>query len=102
MNVLSFVTACEVGGDMDQLRLTVCTLAGGYVSLHKAKVEPMMATLHQDPFLRDMSKKRPSVKEIETLMGVGKPSAMMLCIQKLDGTKLGESSPILREPMPLA
>lgn len=73
---------------MDQLRMSFCTIEGGYVGFRKAQLEPLLATLLQDPLLSDVSKKRPSLKELETLIGVEKGSAMMLCIRKMDGTTL--------------
>ncbi|CAM6109541.1 unnamed protein product [Calypogeia fissa] len=80
----------RVGGqDMDQIRMPISTGDGGYVvGFRKAQLEPLLATLLQDPLLSDVSKKRPSVKELETLIGVEKGSAMMLCIRKMDGTTL--------------
>lgn len=75
---------------MDQLKASTSSMKGGYVSFRKAQLEPLLATLLEDPLLADVSKKKPTLKELETLIGVEKGSAMMLYIRKLDGTSIGE------------
>ncbi|CAM6089079.1 unnamed protein product [Calypogeia fissa] len=73
---------------MDHLRTSICTVEGGCVGFRKVQLKRLLATLLQDPLLEDpLLKKKPSLKELETLIGVQKGSAMMLCIRKMDGTK---------------
>jgi hypothetical protein len=91
---VSVFSICHSGGwvsrrKMEKLKMTVHTMKGGYVGFRKAQLEPLLATLLEDPLLADVSKKEPTLQELETLIGVEKGSAMMLCIRKMDGTSFG-------------
>jgi hypothetical protein len=85
---------------MEKLKIAVPAMKGGYAGFRKAQLEPLLATLLEDPLLADVSKKEPTLQELETLIGVEKGSAMMLCIRKMDGTSFGIVLLTLYTPFP--
>ncbi|GBG89865.1 hypothetical protein CBR_g49713 [Chara braunii] len=67
------------------LRLVAMSLSVGLSGFDKQQYVPALKSLLEDPLLQDVSKK-PSLKEVETLIAMELGNAMRLTINRLDGT----------------
>lgn len=61
----------------------------------KTRFEPLLEALLSDPLLADVPR-RPSLADVETLIGVELGSGMRLTILKMDESSFGQSQGVIR------